>query len=157
MKRGFCLLLLLPTACLPQTFTIRGARIFDCGYRKFKISRNSGAPAAIVTEIVTEMITLGLGNVPEQALSWRAGALLGERMRNGPASTCVASGGASFVTMVKSADLRGSRSLGPTPADALSVVPASPSPATGEDGSRDSKKNTPSGFGADWSHLQAIT
>src|SRR5215471_16764784 len=33
-------------------------------------------------------------------------AHLGERMRNGPASTCVASGGASFVTMVKTADLR---------------------------------------------------
>src|SRR5215469_4288025 len=50
--------------------------------------------------------------------------------------------------------LAGSRSLGPTLADALSVVPASPSPATGEDGSRDSKKNTPSGFGADWSHCK---
>src|SRR5215471_6346713 len=36
--------------------------------------------------------------------------------------------------------LAGSRSLGPTPADALSVAPASPSPATDEDGSRDSKK-----------------
>src|SRR5262245_46383859 len=63
-------------------------------------------PPAIVTEIVTEMITLGLGNVREQALSWKAGALLGERMRNGPASTCVASGGTSFVTMVKTANLR---------------------------------------------------
>ena len=50
--------------------------------------------------------------------------------------------------------LAGSRSLGPTPADALSVVPASPSPATGEDESRDSRKNTPSGFGADWSHCK---
>src|SRR6516165_3010317 len=50
--------------------------------------------------------------------------------------------------------LAGSRSLDPTPADALSVVPATPSPATGEDGSRDSKKNTPSGFGADWSHCK---
>src|SRR5262252_6990254 len=50
--------------------------------------------------------------------------------------------------------LAGSRSLGPTPADALSVVPASPSRATDEDGSRESKKNTPSGFGADWSHYK---
>src|SRR5215469_3147535 len=50
--------------------------------------------------------------------------------------------------------LVGSRSLGPTLADALSVVPVSPSPATGEDGSRGSKKNTPSGFGADWSHCK---
>src|SRR5215831_5130926 len=82
------------------------ARQSGCGYRIFKISRNGGSPAAIVTGIVAEMMTLGLGNVREQALSWRAGALLGERMRNGPASTCVASGGASFVTMVKTADLR---------------------------------------------------
>jgi hypothetical protein len=37
----------------------------DCGYRKFEISRNSGAPPAIVTEIVAEMVTLGLGNVRE--------------------------------------------------------------------------------------------
>src|SRR5262249_52566360 len=49
---------------------------------------------------------LGLGKCSRTALSWRPGALLGERMRNGPASTCVASGGASFVTMVKTADLR---------------------------------------------------
>ena len=49
---------------------------------------------------------LGLGNVREQALSWKAGTLLGERMRNGPASDSVASGGASFITMVKTADLR---------------------------------------------------
>src|SRR5215831_5139341 len=46
-------------------------------------------------EIVAEMITFGLRNIQEQALSWKAGALLGERMRNGPASKCVASGGAS--------------------------------------------------------------
>jgi hypothetical protein len=49
---------------------------------------------------------LGLGNVREQALSWKVGTLLGERMRNGPASESVASRGASFVTMVKTADLR---------------------------------------------------
>jgi len=46
-------------------------------------------------EIVAEMITFGLRNIREQTLSWKAGALLGERMRNGPASKCVASGGAS--------------------------------------------------------------
>ena len=40
----------------------------------------------------------------EQALSWKPGALLGQRMRNGLASKCVASGGASFVTVVKTAD-----------------------------------------------------
>ena len=34
-------------------------------------------PPAIVTEIVAEMVTLGLGNVREQALSWKAGALPG--------------------------------------------------------------------------------
>jgi len=49
-----------------------------CGYRKFKISRNGGAPPAIVTEIVAEMITLGLGSLREQALSWKAGAVLTE-------------------------------------------------------------------------------
>jgi hypothetical protein len=59
-----------------------------------------------VTEIVAEMTTLGLRNVQEQALPWKAGAHLGERMRKGPASECVASGGASFVTMVKTADLQ---------------------------------------------------
>jgi hypothetical protein len=42
---------------------------------------------AIVTDIVAEMIALGLGNVREQALCWKAGALLGERMRSRPAST----------------------------------------------------------------------
>jgi hypothetical protein len=31
------------------------------------------------------MIASGLGNVREQALSWKADALLGKRMRNGPA------------------------------------------------------------------------
>jgi len=76
---------------------------YTCGYRKFKVSRNGGAPPAIVTEIVAKMITLGLGNVREQALSWTAGAPLAERR---PASSCVASGGTSFVTMVESADLR---------------------------------------------------
>src|SRR5262245_29564007 len=29
MKHGYCLLLLLPTACLAQTFVVRGARVFD--------------------------------------------------------------------------------------------------------------------------------
>src|SRR5215469_5875658 len=52
------------------------------------------------------MITLALGNVREQALSWNAGALVGGQIRNAPASKRVASGGASFVTMVKTADLR---------------------------------------------------
>jgi hypothetical protein len=56
--------------------------------------------------------------------------------------------------MVKTADLGDGDHSVPTPGDALSVVPASPSPATGEDESRDSKKNTPSGFGADWSHCK---
>ena len=46
-------------------------------------------------EIVAEMITFGLRNIREQTLSWKAGALLGERMPNGPASKCVASRGAS--------------------------------------------------------------
>src|SRR5215831_13706474 len=63
-------------------------------------------PPAIVTEIVAEMITLALGKVREQALSWKAGALFGGQIRNAPASNRVASGGAPFVTMVKTADLR---------------------------------------------------
>jgi hypothetical protein len=32
-------------------------------------------------DIVAEMIALGLGNVREQALSWKADALLGKRMQ----------------------------------------------------------------------------
>ena len=55
----------------------------DCGYRKFKIFRKWWCPrlSAIVTGIVAEMITLGLGNVREQALCWKGGALFDERMR----------------------------------------------------------------------------
>src|SRR5262245_51019919 len=57
----------------------------NCGYRKFKICLNGGPPA-IVTEIVAEIITLALGKVREQALSWKAGALFGGKIRNAPAS-----------------------------------------------------------------------
>jgi hypothetical protein len=42
------------------------------------------------------MITLALGKVREQALSWKAGAFFGGQIRNAPASNRVASGGASF-------------------------------------------------------------
>src|SRR5215467_1075203 len=49
---------------------------------------------------------LGLGKCSRTGAVLESGRTLGDRMRNGPASTCFASGGASFVTMVKSADLR---------------------------------------------------
>src|SRR5215472_8172814 len=68
------------------------------GCVRIEISKSLGMvapPRLSWLEIVAEMITFGLGNIREQALSWKAGALLGERMRNGPASKCVASGGAS--------------------------------------------------------------
>src|SRR6516162_11488853 len=80
---------------------------------------------AIVIGNRCRIITLVLGNVREQALSWKAGALLGSGRRQ---LNC-------FRRRVVRNDgedrrLAGSRSLGPTPADALSVVPATPSPAT---------------------------
>jgi hypothetical protein len=62
-------------------------------------------PPAIVTEIVAEMITLAWEMFENRRCPGER-ALLGERMRNGPASESAASGGASFVTMVKTADLR---------------------------------------------------
>src|SRR5215831_58726 len=125
-----------------------------CGYRKFKICLNRGAAPAIVTEIVAEMITLALGKCS------RTGAVL-ERWRTFRWANTQRAGlqACCFRRRVVRNDgedrrLAGSRSLDPTPADALSVVPASPSPGTGEDGSRGNKKNMPSGFGADWSHCK---
>jgi lactate dehydrogenase-like 2-hydroxyacid dehydrogenase len=98
-----------PTIELTWALILANARnltVEACGYRNFKISRNGGAPPGYRDGNRCRNDHLGLGNVREQALSWKAGTLLGERMRNGPASESVASGGASFVTMVKTADLR---------------------------------------------------
>ena len=68
-----------------EVITDFGAELSACGYRKFKISRNGGTPGYRDGNRCRND-HVGLGNVREQALPWRAGTLFGERMRNGPAS-----------------------------------------------------------------------